>query len=1023
MNIGQTVAGQKYNWSLIEQLGEGDAGEVYLVESLLESQLAILKRPRKSSFYSDFLRQAAQIRTEASIYKALKGIAFPNQPTLLSTPALLDQSLIEAGSGEHFFIVIERAAGFDLKSLGRLTHYGLINDIKTSLDDENDFFIQKLSEFKQIPEPILIRSLFLLINLLETIHSAEVWNDGVKQYGVIWNDIKPEHLYWDPVRVCLTVIDWGNGIFLEADGVTKDRQHSRKDDYYQFIQAMGGFLAEANPDLYDHLEWPREPLPGKEITDSVITLKKRLAFLNKKVLNQLQDLSNTESSLYRTSRPELEHLSQSDDLQRQSVAFGVMPNFTSVVNFHARVALQLAANANLEVFEQVCDRTAKLPKSSLEKWELLGEIARIALRQYENQEDHLKRPFANILEAGVADDWPTLLWHIFELTGKDLLPDWWENISQGVRRVYLKVDKDALTPYIAVSRLFYTLQAAVLQMGDNHLKYNPEEGNISAEQLQALENLLKIFKEEVVEKWKEIEPAPPNSGVSYNDIDGLIKDIEAVLPGTQAKLETVLAQPKAHVEIVLNAWERKDFETARKALHMVLLWDPHRRRLIQADRAIEIASKWLANVRNGAGTDEPFYDYLTSVELAGRNLRNQVGQAQWLDLILKALKRLRKGTKPADLIMEHPEICNEIPWLNEHRSREILSLTRIHPLSLERDEPKTGQTRTVVGTVEGRLGENCDLYLVEPLDTWVSEARGSSARVFAGYFSNRANKSLSYAIKIMRPDRVEYALPLFREEAKILTMLRDVPGVTPLVECGFLRIEDKLDFPGDEGQASAAHLRGQIIRYGVEEVQNYLTSIEKQLALGWLPYLALVKRNQEQNLMKYCDAGYTHGWFLSLRESLLLAIQICDILQIAHDRNIVYRDHKILHYYWDPGSHGVVMIDWNIAKQQSQGLSETEKQFDLIQFGARALHHILTGRPAPGALPLGPNRPEEIEHASLSYTVNWTYDDERLPNRVKEMLEQVLQRGYSQIRDLRMDLAQVYQQIPDSAQGTNESNS
>ncbi len=120
MNIGQTVAGQKYNWSLIEQLGEGDAGEVYLVESLLESQFAILKRPRKSSFYSDFLRQAAQIRTEASIYKALKGIAFPNQPTLLSTPALLDQSLIEAGSGEHFFIVIERAAGFDLKSLGRL---------------------------------------------------------------------------------------------------------------------------------------------------------------------------------------------------------------------------------------------------------------------------------------------------------------------------------------------------------------------------------------------------------------------------------------------------------------------------------------------------------------------------------------------------------------------------------------------------------------------------------------------------------------------------------------------------------------------------------------------------------------------------------------------------------------------------------------------------------------------------------------------------------------------------------------
>ena len=103
-------------------------------------------------------------------------------------------------------------------------------------------------------------------------------------------------------------------------------------------------------------------------------------------------------------------------------------------------------------------------------------------------------------------------------------------------------------------------------------------------------------------------------------------------------------------------------------------------------------------------------------------------------------------------------------------------------------------------------------------------------------------------------------------------------------------------------------------------------------------------------------------------------------------------------------SCGVVMIDWNIAKRQSQGLSDAERQFDLVQFGARALHHILTGRPAPGALPLGPNRPEEIEHASLHYSVNWTYDDERLPNQVKEILEKVLDQGYAQIKNLRIDL-------------------
>ena len=109
------------------------------------------------------------------------------------------------------------------------------------------------------------------------------------------------------------------------------------------------------------------------------------------------------------------------------------------------------------------------------------------------------------------------------------------------------------------------------------------------------------------------------------------------------------------------------------------------------------------------------------------------------------------------------------------------------------------------------------------------------------------------------------------------------------------------------------------------------------------------------------------------------------------------------------------MIDWNIAKRQPEGLSEAERQFDVVQFTARALHHIMTGRPAPGALPLGPNRPEEIESAQLQYTVNWTYDDERLPNRVKEILESALTQGYTYIRDLRRDLAQMYKQMPDSS--------
>jgi len=87
----------------------------------------------------------------------------------------------------------------------------------------------------------------------------------------------------DPRRASLTVIDWGNGNFLEADGVTKDRQHSSINDYYQFIQEMGSFLAEASPDLYARLGWPQGITPGNAYSAGVKPLKRRLSALHKEV--------------------------------------------------------------------------------------------------------------------------------------------------------------------------------------------------------------------------------------------------------------------------------------------------------------------------------------------------------------------------------------------------------------------------------------------------------------------------------------------------------------------------------------------------------------------------------------------------------------------------------------------------------------------------------------------------------------------------------------------------------------------
>lgn len=66
----EALQGQRQSWNLIKKLGEGDAGEVYLVESLLDHRPAIVKRPRKGAFFSDVLRQASQIKKKAASYVA-----------------------------------------------------------------------------------------------------------------------------------------------------------------------------------------------------------------------------------------------------------------------------------------------------------------------------------------------------------------------------------------------------------------------------------------------------------------------------------------------------------------------------------------------------------------------------------------------------------------------------------------------------------------------------------------------------------------------------------------------------------------------------------------------------------------------------------------------------------------------------------------------------------------------------------------------------------------------------------------
>ena len=267
-------------------------------------------------------------------------------------------------------------------------------------------------------------------------------------------------------------------------------------------------------------------------------------------------------------------------------------------------------------------------------------------------------------------------------------------------------------------------------------------------------------------------------------MDILLAEGADILPDEQKMTLSLLSQPKEQVARILEAWGSKDFLEASKSLRRLLLWDPDRRRILKADLAVLAAPDYLKKVHRGPSAGGNFPEWITGLELQGRELRNQVGPAGWLDAILESCRQIRKGVWPSDLFLANPDILQEMPWLRRFERVEKVPDIQVEGQPLV-PGPATLPCTVIHGVEEGQLSPDGVISLCEPLDAWMPEARGSSARVVSGSLLCPGDQRREAAVKLMRMDKVNYALPLFREEVRILTLMQDVPGVTHMLECGF----------------------------------------------------------------------------------------------------------------------------------------------------------------------------------------------------------------------------------------------
>ncbi len=988
------VSGQKSGWSLVKKLGEGDAGEVYLVESLLENRTAILKRPARSVFTGEVRRQAEQIRTEGRILQAL-GEILPRLPGgKVSAPALLDQSKAGSEFGDRYFIVIDRARGFDLAYLARTSRMGLEDANGIQLTPVERAYLAEIAHQKQLPERILFAALSAVLATFDAIHQAAVDTGSGNAAGILWNDVKPDHLFWDPHTASITIIDWGNGRFLDEGGVSRDMRHTAAGDQRQFLDEMGRFLAQTAPDLLNKLEWPEVGHIYEDVNPLVKQLRERVDSALAQANRLLQETRAKEAELL---SPELERgldLTGLEHIHQEIVSLGEIPDYAGALRLVSQSAANLAAAGDMGSVRALTAWAAGLPGAPAQSLQLLEQLAHITAQA----QDESYHALILAVQSAAANDWLETLWHMLQSLERAPEPEWWNDLLPLVRKQAASEKIANIRPLLNLRRLHLTLQAS-LQKIDDQLARSPN-GDDQAHYKQ-LENLAGKIRQ-VIHAWVQLEPLPPYSTLAYTDLEQMINEIEQCLPRAGDELLSALEPARSQVRKLLESWGRKEFITARRDLRQTLLFDPDRRRLLRADQALQLAPDWLQRLQSGPRPGEKLTDYVTTLEYEGRELRNQVGPAGWLDGALEALKAIRRGTWPGDLLADQLVLAGEMPWLRRFERAE--TIRRL----FQPNQPNLNPLPSIQGVREARFGPESEISFTEPLDAWIPEARGSSARVYLGNYRSGNGEQREAAIKIMRMDKADYALPLFREEVQVLSIMRDVPGVTRMLECGFLWMGDPPELPPDHNLGAIQAMKGEALRIGPDAADQYLDLLDARVREGWTPYLLVERRQREDNLLLLCDASLNRGTFLPVQDLLFMSIQICDLLEAAHQRNVVYRDHKILHYYWLAEQNGIYLIDWNVARYHPEGLTPMDIHMDLVQLGARGLHHVLTGRTAPGALPLGPTRPEDIEHADESYHAQWTYDDQRLSPQVRIILEQLLAGSYISASDLKDDLKRAY---------------
>jgi len=606
--MAKKVTGRNRDWQLLETVGKGDAGEVVRVQAELGKEQGVMKRPVQNVSGGTIVRQARQIENEGRVLALLDGLDIERHGQKIHTPLLMDQSIEGTSSSANLFIVSEEVPGVSVSELLR----------------------RKMQGGSPISQALVLKVLAAAFQLLQKVHEK----------GVIWNDVKMDHIFWNSEANILSFIDWGNSLDINSE--TSDDKANPMLDYQQLLEEGRTLIEQTSPELIADIGWP---LSSSQLNDQEINhLQMRVEYMETYLSMRIIEYKLL-FSRYLKSLNSLEGLKQTLELMRALQHLGVEVNMADLLSASQRYLLDLLDRGEDKQAQEVSQvLETELNHNLSPNWQLAGYL----LEHFGNGDP---ANLAKLLHAVFEGDWNEAAWIYQESFLAKQTPPTSDQVINSMRTLKLN-----LKPYALIS----TDLAALSQQSERWLETAIQK-NLDPESITTLRNLSSRVKQ-IQENWEVLQPGE-KLGDKFLLLRRVLEHFTALQLRPATDLQTSLLAAMSRIRDIYHAWAECDLATAQKQTKDLFLLEPSLNYLPDLEAGFYAMINWLEILNQGPAENQAVNTFAAELLESLPPLAERLGEVPWLTSLLHALQTM-KDAQAIENLREEARLGQwPMPWL------------------------------------------------------------------------------------------------------------------------------------------------------------------------------------------------------------------------------------------------------------------------------------------------------------------------------------------------------------------------